>query len=316
MKSPKRLIALALVVASGMLPAAAVGGRQAPQQSDPIYVQLLSTGAVLYMLRGGGGSSIVLVRDEGVVLIDSKPPGRTQELVDAVSLVTERPITTIINTHAHIDHTGGNLEVPGVVDIIAHERTKAAMQKMEAFTGRGAKYQPNKTVTEKMSVFEGRDRFDLYYFGAGHTNGVLVVVLAGHDIGYLGDLFPAKARAPLIDRAHGGSGVAFPETLDRVIREIKGVSRVVAGHDPGPPPDAPRNAFGHIQSWDDLQQYAEFNRDFLAAVRSAIAQGKSAAQAAASLTLPAKYAGYDMTHAKANVEIIFNELSPSNRIAR
>src|SRR5262245_41684204 len=138
MTSPKRLIALALVFASGMLPAAA-GSRQAPPQSDPVIVQLLSTGAVLYMLRGGGGSSIVLVRDEGVVLIDSKPPSRTQELVDAVSLVTERPITTIINTHAHIDHTGGNLGVPGVVDIVAHERAKADMQKMEPFTGPGAK---------------------------------------------------------------------------------------------------------------------------------------------------------------------------------
>lgn len=310
MKSPKRLIALALVFASGMLPAA-VGGRQAPPQSDPIIVQLLSTGAVLYMLRGGGGSSIVLVRDEGVVLIDSKPRGRTQELVEAVALVTERPITTIINTHAHIDHTGGNLEVPGVVDIVAHERAKAAMQKMEAFTGPGAKFLPNKTVAEKMSLFDGRERIDLYYFGPGHTNGDLVVVLPGHDIAYLGDLFPAKARAPLIDPAHGGSGVAFPDTLDRVVREIKGITRVVTGHDPGPPPDAPRNPYGHIQNWDDLRQYAEFNRDFLAAVRAAFVQGKSAAATAASLALPAKYAGYDMTHARANVEIIFKELSAS-----
>jgi cyclase len=315
MTSPKRLIALALVFASGMLPAAA-GGRQAPPQSDPIIVQLLSTGAVLYMLRGGGGSSIVLVRDEGVVLIDSKPPGRTQELVDAVSLVTERPITTIINTHAHIDHTGGNLGVPGVVDIVAHERTKAAMQKMGPFTGPGAKFLPNKTVVDKMSLFQGRDRIDLYYFGPGHTNGDLVVVLPGHDIAYLGDLFPAKARAPLIDRAQGGSGVAFPDTLDRVVREIKGIKRVVTGHDPGPPPDAPRNPYGHIQNWDDLREYAEFNREFLAAVRAARAQGKSAAETAASLALPAKYARYDMTHAKNNVEIIFNELSASKAVAR
>ena len=167
-----------------------------------------------------------------------------------------------------------------------------------------------------MSLFEGRDRIDLYYFGPGHTSGDLVVVLPGHDIVYMGDLFPLKAAAPLIDQASGGSGVAFPDTLDRVLREVKGVKRVLAGHDPGPKPGAPRSSFGDIQSWDDLQQFAEFNRDFLAAVRTAIAQGKSAAEAAASLTLPAKYAGYDMTHAKANVEIIVKELSTSNRIAK
>ena len=310
MPSPKRFIALTLILSSGILPAA-VGGRQAPPQPEPIHVQLLSTGAVLYMLRGGGSSSIVLVRDQDVVLIDSKPPSRTQEVVDAVSLVTERPITTIINSHAHIDHTGGNLGIPGVVDIVAHERAKAAMQKMEAFTGPGAKFLPNKTVVDKMSLFEGRERIDLYYFGPGHTDGDLVVVLPGHDIAYLGDLFPAKGRAPLIDRAHGGSGIAFPDTLDKVVREIKGITRVVTGHDPGPPPNPPRNPYGHIQNWDDLRQYAEFNRDFLEAVRAAKAQGKTAAQAAASLALPAKYAGYDMTQAKANVEIIYMELSAS-----
>jgi cyclase len=314
-ESLKRFIAVLVLLAYGMPPLPAAGYLQAPP-SDPIRVQLLSAGATLYMLTGGGSNSMVLIRDQGVVLIDSKLPGTSQAVVDAVSLVTDRPITTIINTHAHIDHTGGNLELPGVTDIIAHEHAKADMQKMEAFTGRNGRFLPNKTVAKTMSLFEGRDRIDLYYFGPGHTSGDLVVVLPGHEIAFMGDLFPVKAAAPLIDQASGGSGVAFPDTLDRVLREIKGVKRVIAGHDPGPKPGAPRTSFGDIPSWDDLQQFAEFNRDFLAAVRAAIAQGKSAAEAAASLTLPAKYAGYDMTHAKANVEIIAKELSTSNRIAK
>jgi cyclase len=314
-ESLKRLVAVLLLLTTHMLPLPAAAYLQAPP-SDPIRIQLLSAGAFLYMLTGGGGNSIVMIREEGVVLIDSKLPGTSQAVLDAVSLVTDRPITTIINTHAHIDHTGGNLELSGVTDIIAHEHAKAAMQKMEAFTGRNARFLPNKTVAETMSLFEGRERIDLYYFGPGHTNGDLVVVLPEHGIAYMGDLFPLKAAAPLIDQASGGSGVAFPDTLDRVLREIKGVKRVLAGHDPGPKPGVPRGSFGDIQSWDDLQQFAEFNRDFLAAVRTAIAQGKSAAEAAASLTLPAKYAGYDMTHAKANVEIIVKELSTSNRIAK
>ena len=39
-------------------------------------------------------------------------------------------------------------------------------------------------------------------------------------------------------------------------------------------------------------------------------------EAAATLSLPGKYAGYDMRQAKANVEIIYKELSGSNRPAR
>ena len=270
---------------------------------------------MLYLLTGAG-NSIVLIRDEGVVLIDSKTSALAPAIVDAVALVTERPITTIINTHAHIDHTGGNVGFPMVGDIIAQEHTKAAMQKMDAFSGRNAKVLPNKTVGDKMSLFEGRDRIDLYYFGPGHTNGDLVVVLPGHEIAYLSDLFPLKAAAPVIDVANGGSGVALPDTLDRALREIKGVTRIVTGHEPLPPPGAPRSSLGDVQSWDDLQQYAAYNRAILEAARTAVAQGKSAAEAAATLSLPGKYAGYDMRQAKANVEIIYKELSGSNRPAR
>jgi glyoxylase-like metal-dependent hydrolase (beta-lactamase superfamily II) len=313
-KSFRRLIAASGILTIGILSALTAASQPAAQK-DRVRIQLLSSGAMLYLLYGAG-NSIALIRDEGVVLIDSKTSALAPAIVDAVALVTERPITTIINTHAHVDHTGGDIALPSVTDIIAHEHTRAAMQKMDAFSGRNAKFLPSKTVGDKMSLFDGRDRIDLYYFGPGHTNGDLVVVLPGHGIAYLGDLFALKAAAPVIDVANGGSGVAFPDTLDRALREIKGVTRVVAGHDAGPPPGAPRSALGDVQSWTDLQEYADFNRAFLEAVRTAIAQGKSAAEAAATLSLPGKYAGYDMRQAKANVEIIYRELAGPKNPAR
>ena len=61
-------------------------------------------------------------------------------------------------------------------------------------------------------------------------------------------------------------------------------------------------------TWKDLEEYADFNRDFVAAVRQAIAGGKTAAEAFASLQLPARYTGYDMGQARANVEAIYREL--------
>jgi hypothetical protein len=61
-------------------------------------------------------------------------------------------------------------------------------------------------------------------------------------------------------------------------------------------------------SWDDLKEYADFNRDFLAAVKEAIKEGKTAAQAAATLRLPATYKDYDMQNAAANVAAIYREL--------
>jgi hypothetical protein len=125
-----------------------------------------------------------------------------------------------------------------------------------------------------------------------------------------------KRAAPVIDTAGGGSGVSFPDTLDRVLREITGVTRVLGGHDPGLPPGVTRSSLGDIYTWTDLQEYAEFNRAFLEAVRGAMQQGKSSAEAAAALSLPAKFAGYDMKQAKNNVEAIYKELSGPGRSAR
>jgi hypothetical protein len=61
--------------------------------------------------------------------------------------------------------------------------------------------------------------------------------------------------------------------------------------------------------WTDVQEYADFNRDFLAAVQEARRAGKTADEAAETLRLPEKYKAYDMQRAKANVEAIYGELA-------
>ncbi len=285
----------------------------AQQERKAVRLRTLSPGDVLYVLLGGGGNSLALVGEDKVVLIDTKSPGWGRPILDAVEAVTERPVGTIINSHAHLDHTGSNVEFPSATAIVAHENAKAAMQKMEAFSGPNARFLPNETIKDKMSLLDGRDRIDLYYFGAGHTNGDLVVVFPAKRIAYFGDLFPSKA-APVIDTPNGGSGVAFPETLARAVTEITGVTRVITGHEEGLSAERSSSAVSvdistpRTMTWTDLQEFADFNRDFLAAVQEGIKAGKTADQAAATLKLPDRYRTYDMRQAKANVEAIYREL--------
>ena len=103
-------------------------------------------------------------------------------------------MTTIINTHAHADHTGGNVEFPTVTEIIAHENTKATMEKMEAFTGANARFLPTRTFRDKLSLLDGIDRMDLYYFGAGHTNGDIVVVFPEKRLAHSATSFRRRPR--------------------------------------------------------------------------------------------------------------------------
>lgn len=302
----------AAVIVTALAVAVTVTG-QSSGDKKVVRLRTLSPGDVIYVMMGGGGNSLALVSDSGTVLVDAKSPGWGQAILDAVQAVGDQPVTTIINTHAHIDHTGGSLDVPAGATIIAHENTRAAMARMPQFQGPGAKALPTRMVTDRLSLLDGRDRIEIYYFGAGHTNGDLVVVFPAKRIAYFGDLFPSKV-APVIDTANGGSGVAFPDTLAKAIASISGVTRVVTGHEEGL--RATRSAdvtsvditTPQTMSWDDLQEYADFNRDFLVAVRGALAAGKTAEAAAASLALPARYASYDMSNGPANVRAIYAEL--------
>ena len=69
-------------------------------------------------------------------------------------------------------------------------------------------------------------------------------------------------------------------------------------------------------NWSDVQEYADFTRDFLVAVREARQAGKTADEAAATLRLPDRYKTYGMQRAKANVEAIYSELGPLGPLVR
>jgi glyoxylase-like metal-dependent hydrolase (beta-lactamase superfamily II) len=243
------------------------------------------------------------MRDDGVVVIDTKLPGWGTAIRQAIESATDQPVTTIINTHAHPDHAGGNAEFSGNVEVIAHANAAAAGLRV------------SRTVTDKLTLLSGSDEIDLFYFGRGHTNGDLVVVFPQKRLAYLGDLFPAKS-APLVDPAAGGSVVALADTLRHIATEITGVTRIVTGHAEGlsdsrdPSATSVDISTPRTMRWSDVEEYADFVRDFVAAVRQARAAGKTAADAAGTLALPDRYRGYDMSGALRAVEAIYAELGP------
>ena len=123
-------------------------------------------------------------------------------------------------------------------------------------------------------------------------------------VAHLGDLFAVKGT-PIIDLRNGGSGVAYPDTLDRAVATIDGVRRVIPGHITPPAGSLiPRWA-----TWDDVIEYARFNRDFLDAVRTARDAGRSVDQVVEDLDFESRYPGYSLDRAEANVQAIYDELA-------
>lgn len=297
-----RTIALSGLTALALLSIAAAG--HTAQEERTVAIQSLDVRENLYVISGGGGHTAALVTEnDGVVLVDTKLAGWGQSILDTMRLITDQPVTTIINTHTHGDHVGGNLDFPASVNIVAHENTAVRMQEMEVFAGQGADGLPDQTFTETMTLLQGRDQIDLYHFGAGHTDGDVVVVFPALGMAHLGDLF-AFLGTPYIDVDNGGSGVAYPDTLDRIVASIDGIRRVIPGHIP-PPTGSPMPAW---VTWDDVEEYARFNRDFLDSVRASQETGRSVDEAVAALDLQTHYPNHTLDRAAANAQAIYAEL--------
>jgi glyoxylase-like metal-dependent hydrolase (beta-lactamase superfamily II) len=297
----KRAIVLGTLVAVGSLSAVLAGYQQAAQRAvlpalqkvkDNFYIINASSPVDRSMFTGGNTG--VFITDGGVVVVDTKLAGYGPDIIARIRAVTSKPVTTIINTHIHGDHTGSNEGFPASVDIVAHENTKTNMMKMDAFKGDKAQFLPKRTYNDKMTLGTGKDRIDLYYFGPGHTSGDTWVVYPAIRVLQTGDMFAWK-DAPVVDRANGGSGVEFPKTIAKALATIKDVDTVIPGHSP-------------VMVPKDLQEFQRFTADLLSAVEGAKKSGKSAADAAASINLSSKYPGYKSERVKAAVDAIYAEL--------
>jgi len=93
----------------------------AQAQQDPAAIRLEKVKDALYIITGGqqagsvSGNTTVFVTGTGVVLVDTKYPGYGKAILDQVRSLTPKPVTMIINTHTHADHTSGNREFPDTV---------------------------------------------------------------------------------------------------------------------------------------------------------------------------------------------------------
>jgi glyoxylase-like metal-dependent hydrolase (beta-lactamase superfamily II) len=293
------LLGLLLVV--GLL-SLAVRAYQQPAPAGPRVVDIEKLKDNLYVLTSStpgnaatfsGGNVAVFITDSGVTLVDTKLAGWGQAVLDKVKSVTNKPVTRIINTHTHGDHTGNNNFFGTSVEIVAQENTKTNMAKMDAFKGENSKFLPSKTYKDKLTIGSGKDRLDLYYFGAAHTSGDTFIVFPALRILHTGDAFAWK-DAPLCDRNNGGSCIEFPQTLQKAIAAIKDIDTIIPGHSPMMKPK-------------DLQEFQRFTADLAMHAGNEMKAGRSVDEAFASFKID-KYPGYKNERVKGAIQAAYDEL--------
>jgi glyoxylase-like metal-dependent hydrolase (beta-lactamase superfamily II) len=302
----KREIVLGALLVTGVITISVAAVQQAPA---PMTIETDKLKDNLYVFKGGGGNTAVFITANGVVVVDTKNPGWGKPILDKIKTITDKPVTTIINTHTHGDHVSGNVEFPATVEVIVQENTAKYMQENNPvyslqtgepgpsiFQANGGRGLPKRTFKDKMTVGRGADQIDLYYFGRAHTGGDAYVVFPSLRVMHVGDTFPNR-DLPIMDRNNGGSGVEYADTLAKAAA-LPDLDTLINGH----------NATTTTPA--DMKMYASFIREFVTAVQSAKKNGKTLDDVVNAWKTPAAYTGYNPAQAarvRADAQVIWDE---------
>jgi glyoxylase-like metal-dependent hydrolase (beta-lactamase superfamily II) len=239
----------------------------------------------VYKIFGGGGNTLVVVQQDGVVLVDTKMPDNGPAIISEVKKITDKPIKLIINTHSHPDHVGSNdylREQYPNVRIVMNEGAKGELSGPNG----NPKLLPTETYTDHMTIGSGADQIELYHFGRGHTNGDTFVLFSAARLLCMGDVM-AWNMAPFLPA--GGAELIARET-EALVAAVKGkVDLVEEGH-------------GHMDSFADLERLARFNRALFNAAKVHYERGDPPGMAVADLQKNRDFAPLLDTHIKKGLE--------------
>lgn len=181
----------------------------------------------LYMLSGAGGNMATVIAGEKVLLVDSQYAELADKIkAKLIELGASSGVTTLVNTHLHGDHVGGNSQLAAGVDIIAHHNVLSRLAQDSKFPRNGL---PTITFKEQLKLSLGGQTIRLDYLPPSHTDGDIVVWFEEANVVHLGDLL-FEGRFPFIDTNNGGSVKGYIDNTRQLIGMLNEQTRVIPGH--------------------------------------------------------------------------------------
>ncbi|MGH6713873.1 MAG: MBL fold metallo-hydrolase [Bradyrhizobium sp.] len=217
------------------------------------------------VLEGSGGNVAVLTGADGKFLVDAGIGVSKAQMTKALDELGHDPITHLVNTHWHFDHTDGNawLNAAGA-RIIAHENTRkhiAEIQRVEDWDYNFLPLPKGAIPTEvfsseKQLAINGED-VELKYYGRAHTDCDISVLFRKADVLHTGDTF-WNGIYPFIDYSTGGSINGLIAASDANLAASTDRTIIIPGHGTA------------TSNRSELQQW----RDMLVGVRDSVAKLK------------------------------------------
>lgn len=269
-----------LFVALMLIPSAAAA--QAPGTDfSKIEIVTERIAPSLYLLSGSaggdpnhqdaaGGRIGVLAGRDGILMVDSQYAQLGGKVLAAVRKISPAPVRILVNTHIHIDHTGGNanLAKQGAVIYAREELRDEMLHPPPAANGAPA---PARDPTGLPAVTYGMgapvvlhmdgETVDLIPVRAAHTGGDTIVRFENANVIMIGDFY-RNYGYPFIDIANGGSLRGMLEAIDQTLRLARPDTKLVPGH-------------GTIITRDALVPYRDMVLAVENRVQQLIAMGKS-----------------------------------------
>jgi cyclase len=250
-------LACSFALTLGLDPAAA--------QTPDNFRQLAPTA---WLLVGASGNVVMVPDEQGVLLVDDERAANMDEMLAAARSVSPGPIRYVINTHWHLDHSGGNagLAAAGAV-IVAHRgvRTRLATDQYMAAYNRTVPASPEialPTVVfdEALDIHFGGETVRLRHTSAAHTDGDSLVYLEKANVLHMGDVF-FNGLFPFIDRSSGGSIQGLIRSVEVALSIADADTQVIPAH-------------GDATTRAELVRY----RDMLTDVRDRVQAGMTAGE--------------------------------------
>jgi cyclase len=226
----------------------------------PPTIEEVSPGIFAYVQLDGSwflNNAGCIVGSRSATVVDATgTEARARAWRAAVSSVTSHPVTSLINTHHHADHTNGNFMFAPGTAIIGHELCREEVIRAGQFPrtsplfpgtdfGECPPTPPTITFSERLNVYVDDLEIELHYVGPAHTTNDVVAWIPSRRLLFAGDIL-FNGGTPFM---MFGSLAGSLEALDRI--EALGPETIVPGHGPVCGPEVVGN----------VRRYLEFIRD-------------------------------------------------------
>ena len=191
------------------------------------------------VLIGTSSNVLILPGDDGVLIVDDQRRSDVKETLGGVRAVSPLPVRTVIDTHWHLDHSGGNAAFAAAGARIVAQRNvrlrRATEQYMVAYKARipadPPEALPSLVYDDKLTLKEGDETVDLIHVAYAHTDGDTLVRFRKANVIAMGDVF-FNHIFPFIDLSSGGSIQGVIKGVEVALRMANANTKIVPAHGP------------------------------------------------------------------------------------